>query len=239
MLAHEEPRSAPRRPLEQRYSRRLRPVLRMPTRFVTARARSALSDGAPPTDTSMAMRNRRQYSRAFTLVELMIVVAIIGVLSVVAIPSFQRYQLRAKTSEAITNIAAIALTQKAYFADKGSYANATSPVPAIIPGNTRTTWASSAEFDALGWTAEGPVYFQYLFTADDHGRGRFTIEAAGDLDADGTASYFGYVYPSGGAGIDGALPGSTCTGSGVWNGSSTTAIFVAGPCDDLSGHRAF
>jgi len=185
------------------------------------------------------MRSHRRYSRAFTLVEVMIVVAIIGLLSVVAIPNFRRYQLRAKTTEAVTNIAAIALTQKTYFAEKGFYANATSPVPAAIPGNNRVAWTSSAEFNELGWTAEGPVYFQYSFTADDQGQGRFTIEAAGDLDANGAASYFGYVYPSGGSGLEGVLPGSTCTGSGVWNGSSATATRVAGPCDPLSGRRTF
>jgi type IV pilus assembly protein PilA len=185
------------------------------------------------------MGRSQRSSRAFTLVEVMIVVAIIGVLTLVAIPNFVRYQLRAKTTEAVTNIAAIALTQKSYFAEKGRYVTSTSPVPAAIPGNTRVAWPGSADFEELGWTAEGPVYFQYQLSADSQEGGRFTIEAAGDIDADGTPSYFGYVYPSGGSGIDGALPGSTCAGTGVWNGASQSAIRVAGPCDPLSGHQLF
>ena len=40
--------------------------------------------------------------KGFTLVELMVVVAIIGLLSAVAIPNFQKYQARSKTSEAKT-----------------------------------------------------------------------------------------------------------------------------------------
>ncbi len=42
----------------------------------------------------------RKSENGFTLVELMVVVAIIGLLSAVAIPNFQKYQARSKTSEA-------------------------------------------------------------------------------------------------------------------------------------------
>ena len=57
----------------------------------------------------------------FTLVELMIVVAIIGVLASVAIPSYLNYQLTAKRSEAYANLASLAKAQKAYFAEFNDY----------------------------------------------------------------------------------------------------------------------
>jgi len=54
--------------------------------------------------------------QGFTLVELMIALAIIGVLTTAALPSFLRYQLRARSSEALVNLSAIATTQEIYFA---------------------------------------------------------------------------------------------------------------------------
>lgn len=145
----------------------------------------------------------RREDGAFTLIEVLVVVAIVGILASIAIPNFVRYQLRARTSEAVTNIAAIALSQKTYFAENGNYVTSPAPVPAAIPGNTRAPWTGSSAFSELGWEPEGAVYFQYLMSADDLGRGRFTIEAAGDLDTNGVSSFFGYVQPSG------AHPGST------------------------------
>lgn len=57
----------------------------------------------------------------FTLVELMVVVAIIGLLSAVAIPNFQKYQARSKTAEAKLQLAAIYTAQASFFADYNIY----------------------------------------------------------------------------------------------------------------------
>ena len=59
--------------------------------------------------------------KGFTLIELMIVIAIIGILAVIALPAYQDYTARAQVSEAFS----LAEGQKAavieYFADKGTY----------------------------------------------------------------------------------------------------------------------
>jgi type IV pilus assembly protein PilA len=59
----------------------------------------------------------------FTLVELMVVVAIIGLLSAVAIPNFQKYQARSKTSEAKLQLAAIYTAEQSFYSDYNMYAN--------------------------------------------------------------------------------------------------------------------
>ena len=57
----------------------------------------------------------------FTLIELMIVVAIIGILSSIAIPNFTRFQAKAKQSEAKTNLKAMFTAKKTYAAEHETY----------------------------------------------------------------------------------------------------------------------
>jgi len=183
----------------------------------------------------------------FTLVELMIVVGILGVLAAIAIPNFIRYQMRAKTTEALVNLQAIARSQEAYFAEFGSYVSVSTPNPLAIPGARAVIWPAGSGFDVMGWAPEGSVYFQYGVAADNPNGGssllRYTAEAAGDIDEDGNPSFFAYVAPARGqiAGMAGALPGSTCAGSGVFDPGSATrsALRVPGACDAASGRSEF
>ena len=181
----------------------------------------------------------------FTLIELMVVVAIIGILSAVAIPAFVRFQLRAKAVEAGVNLQAISKTQESYFAEFGTYVSVSTPVPAAIPGTRKVPWPGSAGFDTLGWGPEGSVYFQYVVSADNPGPSgvllRYTAEAAGDLDGNGSPSFFAYVKPAAGTGVglDGVLPGTTCVGTGVYSAGSGGALATAGPCDAASGRSRF
>ena len=67
------------------------------------------------------MLKRIQKSRGFTLIELMIVVAIIGILAAIAIPNFIKFQAKSKQSEAKTNLKAIFTAEKAYFGERDKF----------------------------------------------------------------------------------------------------------------------
>ena len=57
----------------------------------------------------------------FTLVELMIVVAILGIVSALAIPNFMRYQAQTRQSEARTNLSAIFVSETAYYGEQSVF----------------------------------------------------------------------------------------------------------------------
>ena len=63
----------------------------------------------------------RRNQKGFTLIELMIVVAIIGILSAIAIPNFMKFQARSKQSEPKANLKSLFTTQKSYYQEKDRY----------------------------------------------------------------------------------------------------------------------
>jgi prepilin-type N-terminal cleavage/methylation domain-containing protein len=63
------------------------------------------------------MRNKK----GFTLIELMIVVAIIGILAAIALPNFLKFQAKSKQSEAKTNLKAAFTAETSYFGENNTY----------------------------------------------------------------------------------------------------------------------
>ena len=57
----------------------------------------------------------------FTLVELMVVVAIIGILAAIAIPNYQRYQSRSRQSEAKVALSSVYTAEPGFFAEVGTF----------------------------------------------------------------------------------------------------------------------
>jgi prepilin-type N-terminal cleavage/methylation domain-containing protein len=67
------------------------------------------------------MMSHIKRDRGFTLIELMIVVAIIGILAAIAIPNFMTYQAKARQSEAKVGLGGIFTTATSYFAENNTY----------------------------------------------------------------------------------------------------------------------
>ncbi len=156
-------------------------------------------------------RELRKRSKGFTLIELMIVVAIIAILAAIAIPQYRKFQLKAKTAEAKNNLGAIRSCEEAWAAEHDEYITA-----GYYPGNasaSRQTWntadTGANPFNSLGFKPAGDVYYDYGIASGDQtgslsgaspstgtvtatdGSVDITIIARGDLDGDNAYSYYG------------------------------------------------
>jgi len=63
----------------------------------------------------------KKNNKGFTLIELMIVIAIIGILAAIAIPQFSAYRARSFNSSATSDLRNFRTTMEAYFADEQKY----------------------------------------------------------------------------------------------------------------------
>ena len=100
--------------------------------------------------------------RGFTLIEVMIVVAIIGILAAIAIPNFIKFQCRSKQSEAKTNLKSIYVGQVAYHGENDTYLAvapasflAVNELSVQMVGNTRYSYTTTGLATVFLATADG------------------------------------------------------------------------------------
>jgi len=144
------------------------------------------------------IRISRKNQKGFTLIELMIVVAIIGILAAVAIPAFMDYMKKGKRSEAELNLDAIKKGNKTYFVEHASYVVGTeAATPAATccgaggvtkctatPAAWEGTPVAPSSWDQLDFSVTDDHYFVYSYNAA--AGDAYQAIAEGDLDCDGT-----------------------------------------------------
>jgi len=142
--------------------------------------------------------------KGFTLIELMIVVAIIGILAAIAIPNFLKFQAKSKTTEAKTNLGAIFVGETAFFGDANQYGS----------------------FTAIGWGPSGTTRYGYTLA----GNASNTVDADHVIPTTIPAPVFGTEDWTGN--VNAAPYAGTAPGYGGLGGAAQFTAGAAGNVDN-------
>lgn len=182
------------------------------------------------------MRDRSVTHHGFTLIELMIVVCIIGVLASVALPTYQRFIIKSKGAEGLSDLSALYQGAVAYWErpitaqgmsavsvghclvpEPGGMAGEAMPPLPPVPYKRTADFTSQKEFAALGFTKADPGYFVLIWdvalTAPGNGSLQLGVEIADYCVASGEAE---------GELVYAFMAGSDLDGDGMYGGYNLT-----------------
>ena len=164
----------------------------------------------------------KSVQKGFTLIELMIVIAIIGILAAIAIPAYQNYTIRAQVSEGLSLAGGIETAFDECYANHGTAAGACTALTNLGINNAITgTYVSSMTY------ANGVITAKYGPNANAAINGK-TITLAAYASANGDISWIcsgptANTVPAGLTVVTG--------GTGVAAGTITNAAYVPGSCN--------
>ncbi|MCM0607063.1 MAG: prepilin-type N-terminal cleavage/methylation domain-containing protein [Xanthomonadaceae bacterium] len=168
------------------------------------------------------MKNQRL---GFTLVELMIVVAIIGILAAIAVPNYQKYQAKARQSEVKLNLAAAHTALTAFTTENSSYTGCLSSIGVGVTVGARNFYTFGFEDNAVTTgTCNGTPCSVYAWSGAGVGAGSCTAGAG--------SSHFPAAV-----GVSGAAATTIASFTGVGNpitSSVSAAAFVLGAAGTIS-----